>query len=235
MRVPSGASTGLGLLARLFVAAGLALAGLLPGAPHALAAAAADTLPRPGGYAAFAPPVHSSVRSVRPADGAVLDSGPSELVLTFDENINPTFVQVSLTRGEIVVPLSAPSVKGPVVRVTLGPPGAGDYRIAFRVVSADGHPVSGESHFRVTGSAAPTSATSTTTTDPAATSTSSTSNSTGGSASSTRPPVTATPSATPVSPGSSPDAAPSATPWLVGGGILLLGAVGAGVAAARRR
>ncbi len=112
----------------------------------------ADAAPLPAVSTAL--PGHSALVSSQPADGASLATGPTEIVLTFNENINPSFTQVALTRGEGAVTLSPAKVAGPVVRATLADPGPGAYRIAFRVVSADGHPISGETRFTVTGQAA---------------------------------------------------------------------------------
>ncbi len=165
-------------------------------------------------------PAHSAVRSVVPADGAVLSTGPSELVLTFDEKINPDFAQLALTRGETTIPLTATTVTGAVLRATLAPPGPGAYRIAYRVVSADGHPVSGESHFTVQG--APTTAPTAASTAAATASASSAAPV----ASSSPPPAATAVSAVPAPSASAGGAAPAdnagaAMPWLVGGGVLI--------------
>ncbi len=111
-------------------------------------------------------PVHSALVSVVPADKSVLDRGPSEIVLTFNEDIAPSFAQVAVSAEAAgappggsgsagVVATSPVAVSGRVARVTLTPPGPGTYRIAYRVVSADGHPISGESTFAVRGATVP--------------------------------------------------------------------------------
>lgn len=121
-----------------------------------------------------AAPAHSALVSAVPADQAVLASGPTELVLTFNEEINPRFAQLALSRSGDVVALNPATATGTVLRATLADPGPGTYRIAYRVVSADGHPISGETSFTVTG---PTrTPTSTGATSTAATSTTSASN-----------------------------------------------------------
>ena len=81
----------------------------------------------------------------------MLASGPTELVLTFNEEINPRFAQLALSRSGDVVALNPATATGTVLRATLADPGPGTYRIAYRVVSADGHPISGETSFTVTG------------------------------------------------------------------------------------
>ena len=119
-------------------------------------------------------PAHAELRSLTPANGATLTVPPTELVLAFNEDINPAFVQVTLTQAGAPVALAPPSVSlGTVtVPVPAGPEvGAGAYRIAYRVVSADGHPVSGASEFSVTAApiaaATPTAVPATTPAAPA--------------------------------------------------------------------
>ncbi len=104
-------------------------------------------------------PVHTVLRSVTPAAGARLDRAPAEIVLVFSEPLSPTFAQVSLSHDGADVPLGAPTVADLTVRTQVtGTLAAGGYQIAFRVVSQDGHPVSGTSTFAVLGSGPPASA-----------------------------------------------------------------------------
>ena len=110
-----------------------------------------------GAHAVSGVPAHAELRSVTPANGATLAAPPAELVLVFNEDINPAFVQVTLTRAGAPVALADTSVsRGTVTApVPAGPDvGAGSYRIAYRVVSTDGHPVSGSSEFTVTAAPA---------------------------------------------------------------------------------
>lgn len=110
-----------------------------------------------GAHAVSGVPAHAELRSVTPASGATLAAPPVELVLVFNEDINPAFVQVTLTRAGAPVALADTSVsRGTVTApVPAGPDvGAGSYRIAYRVVSTDGHPVSGSSEFTVTAAPA---------------------------------------------------------------------------------
>lgn len=104
-------------------------------------------------------PVHTVLRSVTPAAGARLDRAPAEIVLVFSEPVSPTFAQVSLSHDGADVPIGAPTVADLTVRTQVtGTLAAGGYQIALRVVSQDGHPVSGTSTFAVLGSGAPASA-----------------------------------------------------------------------------
>ena len=104
-----------------------------------------------------------------PADGAVLDRAPREIVLTFNEKISPQYAQLILSRDGTALSIAEPVVTGEVIRVPLAETATGDYRLAFRVVSADGHPISGESHYTVRGAVATPSTTTTAATTTAAT------------------------------------------------------------------
>ncbi len=112
------------------------------------------------GPAVAAPiPRHTSLRSITPADGATLTTPPTEIVLVFDEPVAQQFTQVVLTRSSVAVPLGETTVSSGTVRAAVpGPLDAGSYRIAFRVVSTDGHPVTGQSGFEVIGPGPSTSA-----------------------------------------------------------------------------
>ena len=184
-------------------------------------AAAPSALTTSRGYAAAPAPAHSALVSVVPADQAVLDSGPTELVLTFNEDINPRFVQVALTRSGSVVPTEAATVSGRVVRSALTAPGPGGYRMAYRVVSADGHPISGETSFTVRGATAP--GTIPPATAPPAGSASATASAPGGPTAGAVPAAAAT---APATPGNAETTTTSASSqgrtWLYLGGALLV-------------
>ena len=211
------------------VGVALTVAGL--GASPVALAAPPSALTTPFPYAVSLAPAHSALVSVVPADGATLDAGPTELVLTFNEDINPKFTQLALTRAGTVIALSSPIVAGPVLRATLADPGPGAYRIAYRVVSADGHPISGETRFTVRGQATPATSTSPSVAVPS------------GSPASASPTASTAAPATP--PASSPPASAAAVAsgsqsqegmtWLyLGGGLLALAAL-TGVWEARRK
>ena len=101
------------------------------------------TLGAPGASA------HDQLISTDPADGAVLAAPPSELSVTFSEpvlNISPT-IAVTGPDGPVTTSVA---VTDTVVTATL-PDGLadGDYTVAWRVVSADGHPVQGSFRFTI--------------------------------------------------------------------------------------
>ncbi|BBC34517.1 hypothetical protein SGFS_058110 [Streptomyces graminofaciens] len=97
---------------------------------------------------------HAALTNSTPADGAVLDSAPRDITLSFTESVSLLDDSVRVIDPEQrAVDVGEPGrVKGrsETVRVTL-PDGLaeGTYTIAWRVVSADSHPVSGALIFSV--------------------------------------------------------------------------------------
>lgn len=100
---------------------------------------------------------HAGLVDSDPRDGATLDALPGEVRLTFTEDINPpAYVVVRHADGTAVAEGEA-QVEGPLVRQALAadPDGTGGaYTLAYSVVSADGHRVTGELGFTVAGDAA---------------------------------------------------------------------------------
>lgn len=110
---------------------------------------------------------HNSLIGSNPANGASLAAGPAEVELRFDQ---PVQAGEGLNTVAVIGPNNDHWEAGPadvasnVVTVpvrTLGP--AGVYKIGYRILSADGHPVSGQLAFTLTtagsGTPAPQSAT----------------------------------------------------------------------------
>lgn len=95
---------------------------------------------------------HTALASSDPAEGAMEDTAPTIVTLTFTENISPEFANVAVTGSDGRNWVSEPAqVTGPQLRVSLStdlPDGAA-YTVGYRVVSADGHPVSGSFPFTV--------------------------------------------------------------------------------------
>lgn len=86
---------------------------------------------------------HAELVTSTPADGAVLDQAPTEVVLQFSESVSvrPDGVRVLDADGQRVDAGDA-SAQGDTVTVPLdGTLGQGSYVVAWRVVSADSHPV----------------------------------------------------------------------------------------------
>ena len=107
------------------------------------------------GMFALVPPAsaHNSLTGSNPADKAVLDTGPAEIVLTFDQPVQDgeglNSIAVTGPDGEQwqggAATVDSNVVTAPVRE--LGP--SGTYTIGYRIVSADGHPVRGELTFTV--------------------------------------------------------------------------------------
>jgi methionine-rich copper-binding protein CopC len=126
-------------------------AGRLLAAVAALALALLVAIATPGPASA-----HNVLISSDPADGAVLSSAPTSVALTFDQpiqNFDPVLV-VTGPNGNLFTD-GAPRITGNVISAPLGPAGpAGQYRAAYRIVSADGHPVTGQITYTLSASAA---------------------------------------------------------------------------------
>jgi copper resistance protein C len=98
---------------------------------------------------------HTGLQSSAPADGEALTSAPDTVTLTFATAVASEFAQVAVTGpdGQSITTGEA-AVEGAVVRQPVSPGGDGTYAVAYRVVSDDGHPVSGELSFTLTGTGA---------------------------------------------------------------------------------
>ncbi|MCA0331200.1 MAG: copper resistance protein CopC [Actinobacteria bacterium] len=196
--------------------------------PLLVRAAAACLLVVPLGLAGLAPAsAHDEILSTSPKDGASLEAPPAEIVLTFGEEVEDIGAAVVVTdsAGQKLA-TGKPVVKGVTVTQAVAPAtAAGKVKVAWRVVSSDGHPVSGTFSFTVTtaASASPTPSPSASSSSPAASP--SASSSSPAAASSTAPapePSTTLAGDTDTSTSSSP------LPWILGG--LLVIAVGVAVA-----
>ena len=135
----------------------------MPPSPRLRAVASALTAAAIGlaGLVASASPAaaHATLIKVTPADGATLTAAPSEVRLDFDEAVSSRFASVVVTgpTGEDVTG-GAATVNGRHVSAPVaGNLGSGEYRVAFRVVSDDGHPVTGQSRFTLHLAAEPAS------------------------------------------------------------------------------
>jgi methionine-rich copper-binding protein CopC len=97
---------------------------------------------------------HSSRVETNPPDGATLQTLPAEATVTFDEA--PKTADVVLARPDGKVDKLKTEVVGSTIKAQLPADGPrGVYTLSYRVVSADGHPVSGSVSFGVTTGAAP--------------------------------------------------------------------------------
>lgn len=95
---------------------------------------------------------HAELVKITPDVDAQLSTAPKDVVLEFSEPVNTSFTTVVVTSAAgVSVTSGKPVVVGTKVTQALVPRmAAGVYRVAFRVVSNDGHPVAGESRFTLT-------------------------------------------------------------------------------------
>ncbi|EME51085.1 copper resistance protein [Rhodococcus ruber BKS 20-38] len=115
-------------------------------------------------FAAGPAAAHSVVIASTPAQGEQIARGPERVSLTFNEPLQESFAALTVVGPDgNLWSKGDPTVEGPTVSVTVGELGpAGEYTIAYRVTSADGHPVSGTQVFTLTqdGSGTPGAAAS---------------------------------------------------------------------------
>lgn len=177
---------------------------------RALAAAAAALLIGVGALVVASPAsAHDELTSSDPAADSAVDALPDRLTLTFSGELatDPSATELEVTDADgASLADGDPVVAGTTVTQALTGAASGVVTVLWKVVSSDGHPVSGEFGFTVT--AAPTSTPIPTTTP----------------AESPTAEPTATPTETPV-PAADGN---SALPWVIGG-LLLLAAVGGAV------
>lgn len=151
---------------------------------------------------------HSRLLQSTPADGSRVDTA-EEVVLAFNEEIDEQFVKVTVQGPEGAEVEGDPQVDGRQVSQDLvSDLPAGKHTVTYRVVSADGHPISGKVTFTTT--AAPSPSPSPTPTDTATASPSATASAT--------PSATPTVDAEPVS----DESGPGAWVWVLSGVVLLV-------------
>ncbi|KAA1419791.1 copper resistance protein CopC [Mumia zhuanghuii] len=93
---------------------------------------------------------HAVLVSTSPADGSTTATLPEEIVFTFNERVTtPAFVVVEAPDGTQVTSGDARTDDKSVVATLSDADIAGEYRASYRVVSADGHPISGSVYFTV--------------------------------------------------------------------------------------
>jgi copper transport protein len=95
---------------------------------------------------------HASLEASVPAANSVLESGPSSIVLDFDEAVDAGLASIRLfdqTGAE--VPLGTPTRVGDssIVQATAPELGDGTYAVVWRVASVDGHVVDGAFSFQI--------------------------------------------------------------------------------------
>ena len=111
-----------------------------------MAVVALVVMPASGAFA------HAGLAFSNPEDGAALEVAPEEVVLTFTEELLSDLVEISVLDADDnpVVVTELPQTPPPGTDVKVPWPAdlpPGEYSVAFRVVSADGHPVTGRVTF----------------------------------------------------------------------------------------
>jgi copper resistance protein C len=99
---------------------------------------------------------HATLLETIPEDGADLEDHPGEIVLTFDEAVEPAGDALVLTDGDGAAHgLDATAGPGTGQISAEVPPdtAAGEHTVAWRIVAADGHVQEGEFAFTVTAAA----------------------------------------------------------------------------------
>ncbi|KQZ83971.1 hypothetical protein ASD56_08035 [Microbacterium sp. Root166] len=153
---------------------------------------------------------HDELIGSDPAAGAQLDALPAALTLTFSGAIatdaGASVVEVTDAAGTSLVD-GEPSAQDNVLTQPLAGEASGAVTVLWKVVSSDGHPISGQLSFTVTAEPAPSEPA-----DPLPTPTDGASN-----------PVETTEATPEPVPASKVDS----TPWIIGGLVLLLAGIGA--------
>jgi methionine-rich copper-binding protein CopC len=102
---------------------------------------------------------HAALVSSSPPDGAVVETLPDAVELTFSEAVaTPAYVVVTDPHGRTVSAGEAQVTDASVSQPTRQSDEQGEYSVDYRIVSADGHPVTGNLRFTVGSGAEPSTA-----------------------------------------------------------------------------
>jgi methionine-rich copper-binding protein CopC len=166
-------------------------------------------------FSASAARAHDELVSSDPASGATLEALPAALTLTFSGELfageGATEIAVTDAAGTSLV-AGSPTVDDNVVTQPIAGSASGAVRVVWKVVSSDGHPISGEYSFAVEAPAPTATPTATGAPTPTESAT-------------PTPEPTAAPTETPL-PGP-PMEAVDMRPWFIGAFVLLLAVAGA--------
>lgn len=102
---------------------------------------------------------HANLIDTTPEDDSSMSEEPGEVSLTFNQNIGtPAYVVVTAPDGSRIES-GDPEVVDEKVTEAVDKSGfAGTYKVSYRVISADGHPVSGTFTYEVTDGDEPATA-----------------------------------------------------------------------------
>lgn len=97
---------------------------------------------------------HDEMTASTPKDGAALVEAPEAIKLEFSGELQKMGSEVQVTSGDEAVTVDEPVIAGQTITSALpNDMPAGKYAVVWRVVSSDGHPISGESSFTITSNA----------------------------------------------------------------------------------
>jgi len=99
---------------------------------------------------------HTHLKDSQPADGSVVTVAPDNIVLRFSEAARVTALTLHKVREAERKLGPLPTAPAQQVTVPLSKLGPGKYVVTYRVVSGDGHIMSGELHFAIDPNATPT-------------------------------------------------------------------------------
>ncbi|MFC4333969.1 copper resistance CopC family protein [Salininema proteolyticum] len=86
---------------------------------------------------------HAALLETSPEDGAALDAAPETVTFTFNEDLDPDNSQVGASGPDGDLDLAEPSVDGNTLTQPMTYTAPGEYTVSYRVLSEDGHNVSG--------------------------------------------------------------------------------------------
>lgn len=108
------------------------------------------------GIGASVAQAHAELTQTSPAENAVLSAPPTSLRLTFNEDLLSNFAMLTVAVGKSAPRAVRAAVDGRTMTaaVPAGRPGAGRWTVTYRIVSVDGHVMSGTLRFTVSGTSA---------------------------------------------------------------------------------
>jgi methionine-rich copper-binding protein CopC len=95
---------------------------------------------------------HAFLDHASPLVGSTVHAAPHEVVLSYTQELEPTFSTVEVTDASGArVDQGKPQVSASTMRVGLKPIGPGSYRVRWHVLSVDTHKTEGSFTFHVGG------------------------------------------------------------------------------------
>lgn len=98
---------------------------------------------------------HAALVASNPQEGAILDTAPSAISLSFNEPVGPIAFKLIEPNGESLTPGPVQSTDEGVLIPLPATTAQGSYLLSWRVVSADGHPIGGVLSYAL-GASSPT-------------------------------------------------------------------------------